>query len=183
MGLDLKRSDTPPFMQEFLKELLLMVLTDKTQDECFKRIVEFRKEFRAKPSWLKGTPKRVNNLTKHTKVFKSTGKCSIGHAMAAINWNRCREMYSDAYSLEITDGMKTIVCKLKENPMGLTSIGYPTDEKRIPDWFKDLPFDNETMEETIITKKIENLIGVLDWDLQQSMGKTTIGSLFTRKTR
>jgi hypothetical protein len=79
--------------------------------------------------------------------------------------------------------MKTIVCKLKENPMGLTSIGYPTDEKRIPDWFKDLPFDNETMEETIITKKIENLIGVLDWDLQQSMGKTTIGSLFTRKTR
>ena len=29
MGLDLRRSDTPVFMQEFLSELLLMVLTDK----------------------------------------------------------------------------------------------------------------------------------------------------------
>ena len=25
-------------------------------------------------------------------------------------------MNSDAYSMEITDGMKTIVCKLKDNP-------------------------------------------------------------------
>jgi len=183
MGLDLKRSDTPDYMQDFLKELLMMVLTKVDKKDIFARIIEFRKEFRAKPSWLKGTPKRVNNLTKHTNVFKKTGKCSIGHALAAINWNRCREMYSDAYSMEITDGMKTIVCKLKENPMGITSIGYPTDETRIPEWFKELPFDNETMEETIITKKIDNLIGVLNWDLKQSEGKTTLHSLFTVKKR
>ena len=32
MGLDLRRSDTPVFMQEFLSELLLMVLTDVPQE-------------------------------------------------------------------------------------------------------------------------------------------------------
>ncbi|MDC1257354.1 hypothetical protein N8072_01625, partial [bacterium] len=123
-------------------------------------------------------PKRVNNLTNHTTKFKKTGKCGVGHALAAINWNRLREMNSDAYSMEITDGMKTIVCKLKQNPMQITSIGYPTDEKRIPDWLKDLPFDDDAMEEAIITKKIENLIGVLHWDLKSAESKNTFSDLF-----
>ena len=40
--------------------------------------------------------------------------------------------------------MKTIVCKLKDNPLGYKSVGIPTDESDIPDWFKALPFDNVT---------------------------------------
>ena len=35
--------------------------------------------------------------------------------MAATQLNPSRKMNSDAYSMEITDGMKTIVCKLKDN--------------------------------------------------------------------
>lgn len=178
MGLDLKRSDTPPYMQEFLKEILEMVLTGATEKSVVDRIVEFRQEFRAMSSWEKGTPKRVNNLTKHTKHFEKTGKCGVGHAMAAINWNRLKKMNDDAYSIDIVDGMKTIVCKLKKNPMGITSIGYPTDEKRIPAWFKELPFDDNLMEETIITKKIDNLIGVLNWDLQAAAANNTFNDLF-----
>lgn len=178
MGLDLKRSDTPAYMQEFLKEILEMVLTGSEEDEIIARIIEFRKEFREMPSWEKGTPKRVNNLTNHTKNYEKTGKCSVGHAMAAINWNRLKKMHNDAYSLDIVDGMKTIVCKLKNNPMNIKSVAYPTDEKRIPDWFKELPFDDETMEETIITKKIENLIGVLNWDLSTAAANNTFNDLF-----
>ena len=178
MGLDLKRSDTPKFMQEFLHELLVMTLTGKKESDVIERIKEFRKPFREMPSWEKGTPKRVNNLTNHTAIYNKTGKCGIGHAMAAINYNRLRKMNGDAYSMEITDGMKTIVCKLKDNPLKMTSIGIPTDEKRIPDWFKDLPFDNEAMEDAIITRKIENLLGVLNWDLQSAHDKNTFSDLF-----
>jgi len=178
MGLDLKRSDTPAFMQEFLNELLVMVLTDKTEDKVMERILQFRKEFRSMDSWRKGTPKRVNNLTNHTKTFERTGKCSVGHALAAINWNRLKDMHNDQHSISINDGMKTIVCKLKRNPMGITSIGYPTDEQRIPHWFKELPFDDDAMEQAIITKKIDNLLGVMKWDLSASEGKNTFSSLF-----
>ena len=32
MGLDLKRSDTPVFVQEFLSELLMMVLVNRTEN-------------------------------------------------------------------------------------------------------------------------------------------------------
>lgn len=178
MGLDLKRSDTPDYMQKFLEELLMMVLTGMTEDEVVSRIIEFRKEFRMKPSWEKGTPKRVNNLSHHTLTYQQTGRCGIGHAMAAINWNKLRKMNSDAYSLEIVDGMKTIVCKLKKNPMAMTSIGYPTDELRIPEWFKQLPFDDEAMEDAIVTKKLNNLLGELKWDLTAAEAKTTFNDLF-----
>ena len=178
MGLDLKRSDTPAFMQDYLGDILMMVLTGSSEEDVIEDIKQFRKKFRAMPAWEKGTPKRVNNLTKYTAEFEKTGKCGVGHVLAAINWNRIKKMNSDAYSMDITDGAKTIVCKLKKNPMNITSIGYPIDEKRIPEWFKELPFDEEAMEEAIITKKIDNLIGELGWDLSRAEDKNTFGDLF-----
>jgi hypothetical protein len=178
MGLDLKRADTPDYMQKFLEEILLMVLTNQEQPAIMDKIVEFRTSFRDKPGWDKGTPKRVNNLTNHTAIFQKTGKCGIGHALAAINWNRLKKAFSDQYSLDITDGMKTIVCKLKSNNMGITSISYPIDEKRLPQWFKDMPFDDGAMEQAIIDNKIDNLIGVLKWDLQSTQLKNNFSDLF-----
>ena len=178
MGLDLKRADTPEFMQRFLEKILLMVLNGQDKQDVIDAINEFRTAFKERPGWEKGTPKRVNNLTKHTEVFEKTGKCGVGHAMAAINWNRFKKAYGDQASLDITDGMKVIVCKLKSNPMGITSIAYPIDEMRLPDWFKDMPFDHGAMEETIINNKVENLIGVLDWDIRASDQTNTFESLF-----
>lgn len=178
MGLEIKRSDTPEYMQDFLKEILLKTLEGATEEQVIDRIKEFRQQFRDMPPWEKGTPKRVNNLTKYTKQWEKTGKCGVGHVMAAINYNRLRKMYNDNYSLEIVDGMKTIVCTLKSNPLGMTSIAIPTDEKRIPQWYKDLPFDHDEMEDKIVTKKLNNLLGTLDWDLSRAEAKTTFDDLF-----
>lgn len=178
MGLDLKRADTPEFMQKFLEKILLMVLRGQDKQDVIDAINEFRTIFKDRPGWEKGTPKRVNNLTKHTEVFQKTGKCGVGHAMAAINWNRFKRANSDQRSMDITDGMKVIVCKLKSNPMGITSIAYPIDELRLPEWFKELPFDHRAMEETIIDNKVANLIGGLGWDISASDQKTSFDMLF-----
>jgi hypothetical protein len=179
-----------------LSECLLTVLTDGTQDDLIEMVKEFKKEFREKPGWEKGTPKRVNNLTKFKndvakykkaqnaefKLRSSEDKLQKprlpGHVSAALNWNTLREMNSDKYSVEITDGMKTIVCKLKDNPMKITSVAYPIDESRIPQWFQDLPFDHDLMETAIIDKKIDNLIGVLKWDLSAASTSETFDNLF-----
>jgi DNA polymerase elongation subunit (family B) len=179
MGLDMKRADTPEFMQRFLEEILTMTLEGKTEAEVMARVKQFREEFKSRPGWEKGTPKRVNNLTKHTDVYKKTGKCGVGHAMAAINWNRIKEAYGDRRSMDITDGQKAIVCKLRSNPLQINSIAYPIDEMNLPDWFKQLPFDHVAMEETIIDSKIDNLLGVLKWDLSQSKDRGLINELFS----
>jgi len=169
MGLDLKRSDTPKIMQDFMSELLLDVLTGKDKDYIVDKIKEFKYAFKDRPGWEKGTPKRVNNLTKYTAEEKRLGKANMpGHVRAAMNWNNLRTMNSDKYSSQIMDGAKTIVCKLKPNPLGYTSVGYPTDETNLPQWFKDLPFDDAAMEGTIVDQKIDNLLSVLDWNLQEA---------------
>ena len=179
MGLDLRRSDTPVFMQEFLSEILLMVLTDASEKEVLERITEFRKDFKERPGYEKGAPKRANKIGHYQRLEQKQGKANMpGHVRASINWNTLKRMNGDKYSQEIVDGMKVIVCKLKQNPLGYTSVAYPTDELRIPDWFKELPFDGDAMEETIIDNKLDNLIGVLDYDLEDTKQNTTFSSLF-----
>ena len=110
---------------------------------------------------------------------KKAGKTNMpGHVRASINWNTLKRMYQDKYSMGITDGAKVIVCKLKQNPMGFTSVAYPVDELRLPQWFKDLAFDHAEMEQTIIDNKLDNLIGVLKWDVRSTEEKNTFNSLF-----
>jgi hypothetical protein len=180
MGLDLKRSDTPKVIQDFLSEILNDVLTGATREDIIEKIREFKYKFKERPGWEKGSPKRVNNLTKYGKEEERLGKANMpGHVRAALNWNNLRKMNSDKYSMQIVDGMKTIVCKLKANPLGWTSIGYPTDETHIPQWFKDLPFDDAEMETTVVDQKLDNLLGVLDWDLKSATNtENTFQTLF-----
>src|SRR5210317_1694942 len=179
MGLDLRRSDTPVFMQKFLSELLLMVLTDVPQEDVLQRITEFRKEFEQRPGFEKGSPKRANKIGHYQRLEEKQGKANMpGHVRASINWNTLKRMNGDKYSQEIVDGMKVIVCKLKQNPMGYTSVAYPVDEMHLPQWFKELPFDGDAMEGTIIDNKLDNLIGVLNYDLESTKTKNTFNNLF-----
>ena len=179
MGLDLKRSDTPLFVQDFLSELLLLVLTGKTEKEVLERIAVFRQEFKKLPGWQKASPKRANNIGEYGKKEERLGKANMpGHVRASINWNRLKKMNSDKHSMEIVDGMKVMVCKLKRNPLDYTSVAYPVDQLRIPIWFKELPFDDESMEKTLIDSKLGNLLGVLKWDISSTETKNTFNTLF-----
>ena len=180
-GLDLKRSDTPKVIQEFLLEILNKLLAGVGREEIVERIREFKYEFQERPGWEKGSPKRVNNLTKYGKEEERLGKANMpGHVRAALNWNTFRRMHGDNYSMQIVDGMKVIVCKLKSNALNWTSIAYPTDELNLPAWFRELPFDDAEMEATVIDGKVENLLGVLGWDLSASTNtQNTFNSLFS----
>ena len=179
MGLDLKRSDTPVFMQDFLSELLMMVLQEASEKDILERISEFRTEFKLRPGYEKGSPKRANRIGDYQRKEQREGKANMpGHVRASINWNTLKRMNNDKYSQEIVDGMKVIVCKLKQNPLGYTSVAYPTDELRIPEWFKELPFDGDAMESTIIDNKLDNLIGVLNYDIASTLQKNTFNNLF-----
>lgn len=179
MGLDLKRSDTPVVIQDFLSEVLTKVLTGVDREEILEYITDFRTEFKTRPGWEKGSPKRANNITEYRSKEKKAGKTNMpGHVRASLNWNTLKRMMDDKYSMQIVDGMKVIVCKVKDNPMGYTSVAYPVDELRLPQWFKDLPFDDATMETTVIDEKLSNLIGVLEWDISSTRSDNNFNKLF-----
>lgn len=180
MGLDLKRSDTPKVIQEFLSGILLDLLTGHDREDIIDKIRAFKYEFHERPGWEKGSPKRVNNLTLYQKKEEREGRANMpGHVRAAMNWNVLRKMNGDNYSMQVVDGMKVIVCKLKSNALGWTSIAYPTDELRLPEWFRELPFNDAEMEATVIDGKIDNLLGVLKWDLSAATNtQNTFQNLF-----
>jgi DNA polymerase elongation subunit (family B) len=183
MGLDLKRADTPKYVQDFLMSVLEMVLNGKGREEIIESVKSFKHEMASKDSWTKGSPKSVNKLTfyKELEDKSKTGRANMpGHVRAALNWNYFRRVNSDNYSMKIVDGMKIIVCKLKPNPLNFTSIAYPTDELRLPDWFVQLPFDDAEMERTLVDEKIDNLLGVLKWDVRSNTDtRSTFDDLFS----
>ena len=198
MGLEIKRSDTPEFIQDFLEELLVDCLNGLGEEHVIEKIKEFKKYFKELEPWGKGMPKRANNVTMYTSkmmeqarapntntlhklhALKNEGKSNMipGHVRASINWNNLKKANSDAYSLSVTDGAKVIVCTLKNNPMGYTSVAYPTDELNLPQWFKDLPFDEEAMEETVLDKKVANVIGPMGFDLSRTTQSETLSTFF-----
>jgi len=179
MGLDLKRSDTPVVIQDFLSEVLTRVLNGEEKESVLEYITEFRTEFKLRPGWEKGSPKRANKISEYRDKEKKAGKANMpGHVRASLNWNTLKRMMDDKYSMSITDGAKVIVCKVKDNPMGYTSVAYPVDELRLPQWFKDLPFNDADMENAVIDEKLENLIGVLEWDISSTRSDNTFAKLF-----
>ena len=179
MGLDLKRSDTPVVIQDFLSEVLTRVLNGAAKEEVLEYITTFRTEFKTRPGWEKGSPKRANNISDYREKEKKQGKANMpGHVRASLNWNTLRRMMDDKYSMQIVDGAKVIVCRLKDNPMAYTSVAYPVDELRLPQWFKDLPFDDAEMETAVIDEKLGNLIGVLEWDISSTRSDNTFNKLF-----
>jgi hypothetical protein len=210
MGLDLKRSDTPERIQQFLEGILTRVLQGATESQIIDDIKKFRAEFAQWAAWEKGAPKRVNNITAYrerdenkrnielnmqlysklaaSKDLTETKKIQSeidklkkltlpGHVAASLNWNKLRKLNNDAISMPIQDGQKVVVCKLKPNIWNMNSIAYPVDEMHLPDWFKSLPFDVDGMEQTVLDGKLENLLGVLKWDLNSSK-LTEIDELF-----
>ena len=183
MGLDLKRADTPKYVQEFLSEVLEMVLAGKGREDVIEKVKEFKHILGRQDSWTKGSPKGVNKLTHYTQLEQKskTGRYNMpGHVRAAMNWNTLKRVHGDNYSMEIMDGFKVVVCKLKQNPLGYTSIAYPTDQLRLPEWFQDMPFDDNLMESTLVDEKISNLLGVLKWDLRANTDtNSTFDELFS----
>jgi len=184
MGLDLRRADTPPFVQDFLTEVLQMALTGKEEAECVEFIKEFKETYDAMNPWEKGTPKAVNGVTKYMNrisernaILKRGGTpppmTIPGHVRGSFNWNMMRERYNDLHREKIVDGSKVIVCYLKSNDNKFKSISYPVSEPHLPDWFLEMPFDEETMMEKGVDKKIENMLGVLKWDLSKTDKQAT----------
>ena len=91
-----------------------MVLTDASEKDVLDRITEFRKDFKLRPGFEKGSVKRANKIG-HYPVPEEKVANMPGHVRASINWNTLKRMNGDKYSQEIVDGMKVIVCKLKQN--------------------------------------------------------------------
>lgn len=180
MGLDLRRSDTPKFVQTFLSDILLDTLTGKGENAVVEKVRLFKRKFEEMKPWQQGTPRAVNKLTHYRDKIEASNLKKLdgyevendrvpGHVSASLVWNMLKFRNSDKHSPSIIDGQKIIVCKLKiTHDNTFSSIAYPVDCAHLPEWFTSLPFDSDDMMSGIVDKKITNLLGCLNWDFSRA---------------
>jgi len=171
MGLEIKRSDCPAWVQHKLEDTLYNVLAYKPEfSEIVSEIRSWRHDFLQQDKWKMGIPKRVNKLTHYTDCVERQvqGITIPGHVRAAINWNKMVKNNNDKVSPLILDGGKVIVCKLLPNVFKIDSIAYPVDMEYLPEWFTTLPFDVDAMINVAIDSKVKNIFGQLGIDLQST---------------
>ena len=165
MGTELKRSDTPKLIQDFLEETMMKLLTEADIGEIKKYVLDFKRKFADMKPWERGMPKTIKGMTKYENQINETGKCSVGHAVASINWNRLCEINQDSTSPRISDGTKIVVCELLSNAYNMKKVAFPADLEHLPEWFKNLPFDEGLMNMSVVNKKLDNVFGILGLDL------------------
>lgn len=189
-GLDLVRADTSPEIKKLLTRVLELILTNGTKSDVEDVIIDFLKKYNDKDTWEKGAPKSVRNISDwEEKLGIIKGDYTVGNksvhdldaletlinvpatARAAINWNKLRIIYNDLAVPQIMDGHRVIVVKLKPNPFGFKSVAIPYDLTEIPQWFKELCFDVNEMDASVVIKKIRNMTDALHWELNLDKNK------------
>lgn len=179
MGIQVSRSDCPKIIRDLLKKMLESVLTEGSKEKLIEILKDFgENKWKLLKPWEKGSPKACNKLAYYTQQYNETKKCSVGQVMAAINWNRLIDIYNDGKSPKILDGNKVIVCKLKpNNQFNMSSVAYPLDINALPEWFKKLPFDEQSMKDSVVDQTIDTVFGVLGWKLTLESAMNEIDDL------
>ena len=179
-GMEPRRSDTPKFVQNFLMDCITGVLQhNKNYDEIYESVQDFRYNvFREKDPWRRGRPCRVNNLTiKSAQIESYEESRADGYigiekpkphfsVVASKNTNDLIRAHDEKNWDLIRDGDKVEVLDLKKgNLLDMRSVAIKVDEIYVPDWFKELPFDNDVHEGKLLDQKLFNVLGaIMDWD-------------------
>jgi len=178
-GLEIKRSDTPQYVQDFLKKCLDMVIKDgKGEKEVAEYVAIFREEFRKREPWQQGSPSRVSKVTEGTQLLADyregleqgeDAKKPTFHTArtAAINTNALIRENREKRWDYVRDGDKIEVLYLRQTDADeMNCVAIRVGETYVPDWFRALPFDGERHELKMIDDKLDNIFGVLGWNFE-----------------
>lgn len=177
IGMETRRSDTPKYVQDFLTECLKQVLVDGWEEEELRVEVEkFRDVFRRMNPWRRGSPVRLNNfavtcirLEQFDKAlddqdFTTKKPPAYWACVAARNTNILMDVYGEQRWEKLRDGDKVEILYLSPNDHQVDLVAIRVGEDYVPDWFRELPFDNEAHEHKMVDQKLENVFGALGWE-------------------
>lgn len=184
-GSEIKKSDTPKVIQQFLKDLMNMILGGAHYPEVEAFVNEARGSILGKDADLfaVGVAKQANNLdglyAEWQRVEKANkGKAKLpGHIRAAVNYNELVQRYQEGAKL-LRSGDKVKVFYLKPNTEGLKSIAFPADSDSFPSWFtENFQVDKKLTEQKMFDNKLEGIFSAIGWEIP-SPQNTHINRIF-----
>lgn len=161
MGLDIKKSNLPAYVQEKLTTIVLDYIKGETWENIQEQIMEFKNNVRNVSVLDLGIPKGVKKVEYYTEQFELLGlKARLpGHVAASIFYNLMRK-HEQAFTLPaITSGSKIRVFKLKHKIGKFKSIALPRDLEFIPEWFnKYVDIDVNEHVKSLIDNPLNNIL-------------------------
>jgi len=139
MGLDLKKSNLPHYVQERLTDWVIRYIKGESWESLQDDLLKFKHDVRNNSIMDLGLPKGVNKVEYYTEQYRLLGdKARLpGHVAASIMYNIQRDNFKSYSFPQITSGSKIRVFKLKQKVGKFKSIALPSDLEEIPTWFED----------------------------------------------
>lgn len=171
-GLDLMKSNFPPYFRDFTKQLIQDIMFGKPKEEIDKNIIKFRKSINTvdwrlllKPTGLKQLEDYIDSPPKAGEIFsKLKLRCPINTRAAIVMNDLIRFKKLDKKYNTFRVGDKMFIAYLKDNPYKIDVIGF--------NGYDDPPFITELIEnyidktklfDSVLKNKLENLYNDLGW--------------------
>jgi hypothetical protein len=171
-GLDLMKSNFPPYFRTFSKQLLQDIMFGKLKPEIDKKILSFRESINTvdwklllKPTGLKNMAEYIASSPRAGEIFsKLELKCPI-NTKAAIFYNdllRFKKLDKTHKTFQIGD--KMFIAYLKDNPYRIDVIGFNGyDDPPFIVEFVEKYLDKAQLFDSVLKNKLETLYTDLKW--------------------
>ena len=171
-GLDLMKSNFPPYFRKFSKQLLQDIMFGKPKPEIDKKILAFRESIDTvdwrlllKPTGLKNMGGYIASPPRAGEIFsKLELKCPI-NTKSAIYYNdllRFKKLDKKHNTFQIGD--KMFIAYLKDNPYKIDVIGFNGyDDPPFIAEFVEKYLDKPQLFDSVLKNKLETLYEDLKW--------------------
>jgi hypothetical protein len=174
MGLDIMKSNFPPYFKNFGEKLIKMILFSKPKSEIDKFVLDFKKSIQEvewkkllKPVGLKKLDEYIERKSTSGELFSKLAlKCPVNTKAAIITNDFLRFKKLHKQYPEFVIGDKIYIAMLKNNPYKIDVValnGY-NDAPEILEIVNKY-IDRDKIFDSVIRNKLENLYNDLGWVL------------------
>jgi DNA polymerase elongation subunit (family B) len=173
-GLDIMKSNFPPYFRNFGEELIKSILFSKPKEEIDKFVMEFKNSIQTvewikllKPMGLKKMGEYIERKPMPGELFsKLKLKCPVNTKAAIIYNDYLRHKNLHVKYPEFTIGDKMYIAILKPNPYQIEVMGYngyndPTEITELINKY----IDRDGLFDSVIRNKLEGVYNDIGWSL------------------
>ena len=173
-GLDIMKSNFPPYFRNFGEELIKSILFSKPKKDIDTFVMDFKNSIQTiewikllKPTGLKKMDEYIESRPKAGELFsKLKLKCPVNTKAAIIYNDLLRHKKLHIKYPEFTIGDKMYIAILKPNPYKIEVIGYNgyNDPPEITDLINKY-IDRDGLFDSVIRNKLEGVYDDIGWSL------------------
>jgi len=173
-GLDIMKSNFPPYFRNFGEELIKNILFSKSKEEIDKDVMDFKNSMQTvewikllKPTGLKKMGEYIERKPMAGELFsKLKLKCPVNTKAAIATNDILRFKGLTVKYPEFTIGDKMYIAILKPNPYQLTVVGLNgyNDAPEIVELVNKY-IDRDGLFDSVIRNKLESLYSDIGWEL------------------